>query len=1858
MNRILLFCATVSICLFGFTPKARAVVYNVTANTNWSALAPTPTSADTIVVKNGSNLTVNVAAAVINIISLGGAAPNAGNGTLTFNNGTQLTMSGTLTLGGAATRTGTLTMTAGGTLILPSITLGAGAYAFNPGTSATQGIIRFTATNTLPNNAVFATFNTVQVQGTGITVTCSRNLTFNNNLTITTGTFTTSVSNYSLTINGGVTNAGTFNANGSTIGVKKDWVNNGTFTGGTSTVTINGSTAQRISGTSSTSFYNLTLSPTAAVVDSLAQNISVTGNMNITAGTFSTTPLNYTVTVTGNLTNGSTLNVYGSAINIGGNFTQNGTFNYGTSTVTFTGAGAHSISGTALAPINFNRITTTGSGTVTLGKEILLNSHLTINSGTGFNTSATNFALTVYGNLYIGGTLTLNGSALGLRGNFTHATGGTFNANTSTVTFNGTSQQSFDGNLSSTFNNALLNNSSGILLASTVNMTVNTTLTLTSGNISTNLNKVIIPSSGTVSRVSGHIVGNLQKNIATGIGVIKPYEVGSSTTYRPVNSTFGVVTAAGDMTVSNTAGDHPSICSGGTVANIIEPGLSTNTYWTIDTSGASFNYSNLSLTFNYVAGDLDASTTPTSFVVKKYSASVWSSTTAGTMTGTSAQATGVTGEGAFVAGQAFQVPVITADPPANQAICVGSNVNFSVAATPIPPYPITYQWQKNGSNIAGATSALYSIASVIAANAGVYRCIVKSGCPAIGADTSGTSTLVVNSPPAIVVQPVQQIVCINSNAVFSVVASGAGLTYQWRKENFDLSDGGSLSGTSTSTLTVTNATYLDTSLTYHVRITGSCSPAVISDSVKLEIKQPVAIVTEPTAQTIGLGANFNLIVTATGDDQAFQWQKNNVNLVNGGGISGATNDTLTVATAAYADTGFYRCIVYSNPATCSFQDTTTNVFIDVVNFLVFLGGDWNVASNWSPAQIPTNADSCLIPVGVSCVIPTGYNAECLSLTLEGDLTIQSSATLTGSGMFTSQTGSITSVEEDFPAFSNYELFGETQYTGPYGQTISSQIYWHLSIQGGDSKTLGGTVTVRGDLFIDSASTLVAGSDTMFCFGDWTNNGTFDYGVGQVEFNSTTDTQRIMGSSVTGFFTLQANNTSPGGLIMESDCDLYGHMKLDEGGAKFTVDSGVVFTFKSYADWTAQLHDVPVDATWNGKIKMEVFIDNTVPTGWHMVLPCLHGTGTEMVRYLEPYNGNLHLGYLPTDANPLPLPLSNDSLEGGWDSTSVSFSYTGTPHMWDQTFVTSYTVTPFGTANGSYHDGWNLVGNPYPAVIDWDWAGGMTRQDMFETFWIWNHRTDDYEYWEYNVGGTRDLQNYIPVSQGFWIHVKSASTNFTMNESAKRVTNGSLTKNPGVALKSTEPYFILRITDPSTNLSDRCYIRFADGCDDLFDDKDVMRLYSGTSKKPNIASLLPDNMALGINSMAPFSGPQVFPIQVKIIYTGDHTIDWPLISTTIPGSACIWLKDLVTGDSVNMLTTSSYTFFSTQTNQTNLQRFQVIFFPPADFETTLASCPGTPDGSATVTGTGDAPWDYLWKDEGGNIIQHHTNVSGPDALTGFPAGSYTVEITNGGGTYCNVVTQAIEIKGLPEANANAVVTNVSCNDAADGAILVNPSGAEPLTYQWSGGSTASNLTGLTAGTYTLHVIDNNNCLQEIPITVGYDLHVISGFTPSEDTVMVGMGGAVTFFNGSTGANQYIWNFGDGSPDYMTSASGPITHFYNVNSPGVFEASLEAENSGCDDISNQNIVVMVSTTIISKENKKLIDVYSSKDKVFVKFLNEEPARIKVYNSLGALMLAREVSESETILDMSFEAAGVYYVSVEQGGHSIEQKVSLTK
>src|SRR4029077_76378 len=112
--------------------------------------------------------------------------------------------------------------------------------------------------------------------------------------------------------------------------------------------------------------------------------------------------------------------------------------------------------------------------------------------------------------------------------------------------------------------------------------------------------------------------------------------------------------------------------------------------------------------------------------------------------------------------------------PASKTVAVGQTASFSVTAKGTAP--LSYQWQKNGAAISGATSSSYTTPATTSTDNGALFAVVVSN--SVGKVTSRSATLTVNSAPSITTQPVSKTVTAGQTATFAVTATGgAPLSY-------------------------------------------------------------------------------------------------------------------------------------------------------------------------------------------------------------------------------------------------------------------------------------------------------------------------------------------------------------------------------------------------------------------------------------------------------------------------------------------------------------------------------------------------------------------------------------------------------------------------------------------------------------------------------------------------------------------------------------------------------------------------------------------------------------------------------------------------------------------------------------------------------------------------------------------------------------------------------------------------------------------------------------------------------------------------------------------------------------------------
>jgi uncharacterized repeat protein (TIGR03803 family) len=247
--------------------------------------------------------------------------------------------------------------------------------------------------------------------------------------------------------------------------------------------------------------------------------------------------------------------------------------------------------------------------------------------------------------------------------------------------------------------------------------------------------------------------------------------------------------------------------------------------------------------------------------------------------------------------------------PSNLLVLPGRSAAFGVSANGTAPF--CYQWQFKGANVLNATNALYSIPSVVTNNAGNYAVVVTNSA---GSATSSNAALTV------VLSPQSRTNYAGSVATFTATAfSPEWLNYQWQKNGTNLVEGGRLSGTTNSTLTIASVSDADAA-NYSAVVSDACG-SVTTSNAALTVIDPPSITAQPLGQRVMLGSSVSFSVSVSGTAPfSYQWR------FNGNGILNATNNAYAIQAVVATNTGNYSVVV-NNPAG---SVTSSNALLTVI----------------------------------------------------------------------------------------------------------------------------------------------------------------------------------------------------------------------------------------------------------------------------------------------------------------------------------------------------------------------------------------------------------------------------------------------------------------------------------------------------------------------------------------------------------------------------------------------------------------------------------------------------------------------------------------------------------------------------------------------------------------------------------------------------------------------------------------------------------------------------------------------------------------------------------------------------------------
>ena len=463
-------------------------------------------------------------------------------------------------------------------------------------------------------------------------------------------------------------------------------------------------------------------------------------------------------------------------------------------------------------------------------------------------------------------------------------------------------------------------------------------------------------------------------------------------------------------------------------------------------------------------------------------------------------------------------------------------------------------------------------------------------------------------------------------------------------------------------------------------------------------------------------------------------------------------------------------------------------------------------------------------------------------------------------------------------------------------------------------------------------------------GDFLNNGTFtSVGLGDVRFSGTA-TQQIGGSSTTTF-----NNLTIGGAGVELQAPANVERLLTLNANLTTNNRGL--TLLSSSNGTAMVVNNSGEVIGNATMQ-RVIAQVNAGYGYRQYASPVRST--TVADFATP--GFTPLVNVAYNALPTPyIPVANFTNVQEYDEARLTAAYPGFDIGWKSPASLNSGLVPgrgyavnlnaqqkvdlTGTLNngpvivanlttGRLTDsGWHLLGNPYPAPIDWDLVDLPT--GLGEALYLY-HSTGTYtgSYISYVNGVGPVGADIVAPMQGFFVRNVGASTvDLTFTNACRLTTYASPTMQRGT---TTRPLLELSLTDAQQR-TDAAYLYFETGATAQFDAAfDAFKVLNNDGK-PNLYSVAP-GQPLSINGLGELRQQTVVPLGLRASTAGICRLQAAQLQN-FPATTQVLLEDrkLQIVHDLRLSTPYSFTYSAMDT----VGRFYVRFTPVL----TAAQVPG-------------------------------------------------------------------------------------------------------------------------------------------------------------------------------------------------------------------------------------------------------------------------------------------------------------------------------
>lgn len=469
------------------------------------------------------------------------------------------------------------------------------------------------------------------------------------------------------------------------------------------------------------------------------------------------------------------------------------------------------------------------------------------------------------------------------------------------------------------------------------------------------------------------------------------------------------------------------------------------------------------------------------------------------------------------------------------------------------------------------------------------------------------------------------------------------------------------------------------------------------------------------------------------------------------------------------------------------------------------------------------------------------------------------------------------------------------------------------------------------------SALVTNLGTIEITGNWNNNGSGGLMAirnGEVRFNGSSS-QQISGTTL--FNELRIDNST--GVTVVSGTNHVFHTLYLDNGAFVTNDS---LYLHSDTIRTARIDEI-TSGSISGDVIVEQWMDSTGYNYRFMTAPVQGATLSDWLDdfTMTGFTGSQFPGFSFNSVFFYDETSFGDQNTGYYNATNITNSVTvgmgiqvytggdqfvadvkGAPWTGNQDLPVTFTDDP---GQDLTQDGWNLVANPYPSVIDWDDLD-WDKSSMDDAIYIYDGQSG--QYMSYIAGvGINGGSRYIASSQSFFVKANATSPILRAKEGVKSAQNVNFTE-----AKAGSELLRLAISD-GINF-DETVVRIHPQASKMYDGKFDAFKFHTTEPLPSISTTW-DSLDYSILSFSDESPIDTIPLKITVPSSGFYQIQ----VSEVPNSSmhCAWLYDTFTGRKESLRDSSVFHFYLYDT--TSIARFQIISSSVVDYSITHASCFG-------------------------------------------------------------------------------------------------------------------------------------------------------------------------------------------------------------------------------------------------------------------------------------------------------------------------------